>query len=172
MAVVSHIVLRHHKPCDQGVLPSSCLRYLNNAISSQIYKKYNWQCAKCCASYTHSSRRGVPTGPRALLHPLCHYASRAKIILADFDLVVLTPTTKPPNLIPSQIFQLYSIQGLGWWSKHTHQSESHQSATTMLACRVRTQDASHTPSPSFLHPHTHTHTSPMRNTISTMARSK
>ena len=72
--------------------------------------------------------------------------------MADFDLVVLTPTTKLPNLIPGRIFQLYSIQGLGQWSKHTHQSESHQSATTTLACRVTTQDASHTPSPSFLYP--------------------
>ena len=30
-----------------------------------------------------------------------------KIILADFNLAVSTPTAKPPHLIPRQIFQLY-----------------------------------------------------------------
>ena len=45
-------------------------------------------------------------GPRALLHALHHYASQ-KIILADFNLAVSTPTAKPPNLNPCQIFQLY-----------------------------------------------------------------
>ena len=32
---------------------------------------------------------------------------RAKIILADFNLVVSTQTDKPPNLVPHQIFWLY-----------------------------------------------------------------
>ena len=27
----------------RAALPSFCLRYLNKAMSSQIYKKYNWQ---------------------------------------------------------------------------------------------------------------------------------
>ena len=31
----------------------------------------------------------------------------AKMILADFNLVVSTQTAKPPNLIPHQIFRLY-----------------------------------------------------------------
>ena len=41
-----HIVLHHQKHCTciyQGVLLSCHLRYLNNAVSSQIHKKYNWQ---------------------------------------------------------------------------------------------------------------------------------
>ena len=150
------IVLRHHKHCAriyQGALPSSRLRYLNNAVSLQIYKKYDWQRANVALAICTARVEGRRAEARALLHALHHYALRAKVILADFDLAVLTPTAKPPNLIPCQIFRLYGIQeGLGRWSKHTHQSESHQSATTMLACRVRTQDASHTPSPSFLHP--------------------
>ena len=47
-------------------------------------------------------------GPR-LLHALCHYMLQAEIILADFNLGVSNPTTKPPNLIPSQIYWLYGI---------------------------------------------------------------
>ena len=50
---------------------------------------------------------GRRAGPRALLHALHHYALRVKIILADFNLAVSTPTAKPPNLIPRQIFRLY-----------------------------------------------------------------
>ena len=41
--------------------------------------------------------------PRVLLHALCHYALRVKIILADFSLAVSTPIAKLPNLIPRQI---------------------------------------------------------------------
>ena len=48
-------------------------------------------------------------GPRALLHALHHYTLQAKIILADFNLEVTTPTTKPPNLISHQTFRLYGI---------------------------------------------------------------
>ena len=43
-------------------------------------------------------------GARALLRALC---VAYEIILADFNLVVSTTTTKPPNLIPHQIFHLY-----------------------------------------------------------------
>ena len=46
LAVALHSVIRHYKHCERvyrGALPSSCLRYLNKAVSSQIYKKYNWQ---------------------------------------------------------------------------------------------------------------------------------
>ena len=46
-------------------------------------------------------------GPRVLLHALHHYALQAKIILADFNLAVSTPTAKPPNLIPHQLLWLY-----------------------------------------------------------------
>ena len=34
-------------------------------------------------------------------------AGAANIILADFNLAVSTPTAKPPNLNPRQIFRLY-----------------------------------------------------------------
>ena len=34
---------------------------------------------------------------------------RPNIILADFNLAVSTPTAKPPNLNPRQIFRLYGI---------------------------------------------------------------
>ena len=44
-----------------------------------------------------------------LLHALHHYALQAEIILADFNLAVSTQTDKPPNLIPHQIFWLYSM---------------------------------------------------------------
>ena len=43
-----------------------------------------------------------------LLHALCHYVLRVKI-LADFNLAVSTLTAKLPNLIPCQIFRLYGI---------------------------------------------------------------
>ena len=36
------------------------------------------------------------------------YMLQAKIILVDFNLAVSNPTTKLPNLIARQIFQLYS----------------------------------------------------------------
>ena len=56
----------------------------------------------------YSLRGGVPGGAKSTtacitsLRPL-----QAKIILADFNLLVSTQTAKPPNLIPRQIFQLY-----------------------------------------------------------------
>ena len=49
LAVALRSVIRHYKHCErvyQGALPSSCLRYLNKAVSLQIYKKYNWQHVK------------------------------------------------------------------------------------------------------------------------------
>lgn len=42
--------------------------------------------------------------PRALLHVLHH---RVNIILTDFNLAVLTPTAKLPNLIPRQSCTVY-----------------------------------------------------------------
>ena len=48
-------------------------------------------------------------GPRVLLHALHHYALQAKI-LVDFNLAVSTPTAKPPNLFPHQLFRLYGSQ--------------------------------------------------------------
>ena len=47
LAVAPHSVL-HHEQCAhvyQGALLSSRLKYLNKAVTLQIYKKYNWQCA-------------------------------------------------------------------------------------------------------------------------------
>ena len=55
----------------------------------------------------YSSLEGRRAGLRALLHALHRYMLRAKIILVDFNLVVSTPTVKPPNLISRQIFRLY-----------------------------------------------------------------
>ena len=40
--------------------------------------------------------------PRALLHALHHH--RVNIILTNFNLAVLTPTAKLPNLIPRQSY--------------------------------------------------------------------
>ena len=45
-------------------------------------------------------------GPRALLHALHHYALH-KIILADFNLAVSTPTAKTAKFKSLLIFQLY-----------------------------------------------------------------
>ena len=89
------------------------LRYLNKAVSWQIYKKYNRQHASAKLDICTARIEGCRAGPRALLHALCHYAlrawHRAKILLADFNLAVSIPTAKPANLIPRQIFRLYSI---------------------------------------------------------------
>ena len=41
-------------------------------------------------------------------------AGAANIILADFNLAVSTPTTKPPNLNPRQIFRLYGTYVRTW----------------------------------------------------------
>ena len=67
----------------------------------------------------YSLHREAPgrAGPRVLLHSLRHYALQAKIILADFNLAVSTPTAKLPNLNPCQIFQLYNNM------KYKHASE-------------------------------------------------
>ena len=80
------------------------LRYLNKAVSLQIYKKYNWQCASAMLATCTARIKGWWVGPRALLH--CVF--QAKIILADFNLAALTPTAKLPNLILCHIFRLYS----------------------------------------------------------------
>ena len=61
----SSYTLRAHLSGSAQALPSSRLRYLNKAVSSQIYKKYDWQ---------HQA------GLRALLHALCHYTLRVKIM--------------------------------------------------------------------------------------------
>ena len=80
-------------------------------MSSQIYKKHNWQRASAELSLTICTARveGCRAGPRALLLVLRHYMLWMKIILVDFNLAVSTPTAKPPNLIPHQIFRLYGI---------------------------------------------------------------
>ena len=75
-------------------------------MSSQIY---NWQCASAELAICTARVEGHRVGPRVLLHALRHYALWAKIILVDFNLAVSTPTTKPPYLIPRQIFRRYGI---------------------------------------------------------------
>ena len=72
-------------------------------------QKYSWQRAKAELAICRARVEGQRVKPRALLHALRHYALWAEIILADFNLVVSTPTAKPPNLIPRQIFRLYGI---------------------------------------------------------------
>ena len=106
-------VLHHHKHCErveervyQGALPSSHLRYLNKAVGLQIYKKYNWQRVSDELAICTACEKGCQAGPSALQHVV---SGIAKIILADFNLVVSTPITKLSNLNPHQIFQLYSI---------------------------------------------------------------
>ena len=85
----------------------SRLRFLNNAVSSQIYKKYNWQRASVELAVCITHIEGRQAGLRVLQHALRLYALRTKIILVDFNLAVSAPTAKPPNLIPRQIFRLY-----------------------------------------------------------------
>ena len=99
----------HHEHCVHvylEALPSSRLKYLNKVVSLKFYKKYNWQHAGAELAICTAREEGHWAGPRVLLHALCHYTLWVKI-LADFNLVVSTLTAKPPNLIPSQIFQLY-----------------------------------------------------------------
>ena len=101
-------VLHHDEHCApvyHGVLPSS----LEKAVTSQIYMKDNWQCASAELGKCTARVEGCQAGPRVLLHTLHHYALRPKIILVDFNLAVLTPTIKMPNLIPHQIFWLYGM---------------------------------------------------------------
>ena len=52
---------------------------------------------------------GVERPGQELLHALHHYALRAEIILADFNLAVSPPTAKLPNIVSCQIFRLYGI---------------------------------------------------------------
>ena len=114
LAVALCSILRHHKHCVcvyQGALLVSRFRYLNKAASSQIYKKYNWQCAS--AELAICTCEGAP---RVLLHALRHYMLRIKMILADFNLAVSSPMAKLPNLISRQIFQLYGMTSKSWIS--------------------------------------------------------
>ena len=71
LAVALRSVKRHYKHCErvyQGALPSSCLRYLNKAVSSQIYKKYNWQHVNDELAIRTACEKGRRAGPRALQH--------------------------------------------------------------------------------------------------------
>ena len=74
LAVALRSVIRHYKHCErvyQEALPSSCLGYLNKAVSSQIYKKYNWQHVNEELAIRTACEKGCRTGPRALQHVLC-----------------------------------------------------------------------------------------------------
>ena len=110
LAVALHSVIHHYKHCEcvyQGALPFSCLMYLNKAVSSQIYKKYNWQHVNDkLAIYVQLAKRGQECYS---MYYVLRIAGMANMILADFNLAVSTPTTKPPNLNPRQIFRLYGI---------------------------------------------------------------
>ena len=103
LVVAPRIVLHHHKHCTrmyQGALPSSRLRYLNKAVSSQIYKKYNWQHTSIELAICTAHVKGCRAGPGVLLHALyhcahCSCAGENNVILTDLNLAVSTPTVKP-----------------------------------------------------------------------------
>ena len=81
------------------------MRYLNKAVSLQIYKKYNWQRVS-----DELAMWGAGWDQECYsMYYVLHVAGTDKIILADFNLAVSTPTAKPPNLNPRQIFWLYGI---------------------------------------------------------------
>ena len=74
LVVALRSVIRHCKHCKcvyQGALPSSCLSYLNKAVSSQIYKKDNWQRVSDELAICTACEKERRTGPRALQHVLC-----------------------------------------------------------------------------------------------------
>ena len=76
LAVVLCSVIRHYKHCEcvyQGALPSSSLRYLNKAVSSQIHKKYDWQHVKDeLELYVQLAKRGAGRDQeRYSMHVLC-----------------------------------------------------------------------------------------------------
>ena len=54
-------------------------------MSSQIYKKYNWQRASAELAICIATRRGVPGGPKSAT--ACNTCGR-KIILVDLNLAV------------------------------------------------------------------------------------
>ena len=60
-----------------------------------------------CSTELATCSAGIERQGQDLLHALCHYALWAKI-LVDFNLPVSTLTAKLPNLMPCQIFCLYS----------------------------------------------------------------
>ena len=113
LTVALRSVIRHYKHCErvyQGVLPSFCLRYLNKAVGSQIYKKYNWQHVNDELAIRTAREKGAGRGQeRYSMYYVLRIAGAANIILADFNLAVSTPTAKLPNLNPHQIFRLYGI---------------------------------------------------------------
>ena len=54
----------------EGALPSSRLRYLNKALSLQIYKKYNWQRVSDELAICTACEKQHWAGPSALQHVL------------------------------------------------------------------------------------------------------
>ena len=114
LAVVFRCVICHYKHYErvyQGALPSSCLRYLNKAVSSQIYKKYNSQHMLTTSwLYVQLVKRGAGRGQECYsMYYVLRIAGAANIILVGFNLAVSIPTAKPPNLNPHQNFLLYGI---------------------------------------------------------------
>ena len=49
-----------------GSVVSSRLRYLNKAVSLQIYKRYNWQRVSDELAMRTACEKGLRVGPRAL----------------------------------------------------------------------------------------------------------
>ena len=67
-----------------GSILSSRFWYLNRAVSSRIYLKYNLQCASAELAICTACVDGCWVGPKALLHALRHYMLRVKIISCGF----------------------------------------------------------------------------------------
>ena len=70
-----------HSHCErvyQRALPSSCLRYLNKAVSSQIYKKYNWQHVNNELAIRTACEKGAPDGAKSATACIMSYALRAQ----------------------------------------------------------------------------------------------
>ena len=112
LVVAPRSLLCHHKDHTcvyQGALLSSCLRYLNKAVSLEIYKNCNWQRASPEPATCTAHIEGCWQSQERYCMQYVIMHSGQKYHCRIFNLAVSTPTAKPPNLIPRQIFQLYGI---------------------------------------------------------------
>ena len=108
----------HHKHCThvyQEAFPSSCLKYLDKAMSLNIHKKYNWQHASVKLAICKTDIDGYQAGPRALLHAVCHYMLWTKIILVTYWQILIwqfyNPDCQTTKFNSSSNFRLYGMWG-------------------------------------------------------------
>ena len=100
LAVVSQVHLSRSNAVSR-------LRYLNKATNSTLVSKFTRnKTGSMLVPSMYSSCRGVPDGAKSATSLQVAY----EIILVHFNLEVSIVTAKPPNLILSQIFRLYSVQ--------------------------------------------------------------